>query len=155
VVDATFEFSFERVVLPELHRRGMAVLGMKPIGGTAGAVKKGVVSAEEMLRYAISLPVTTTIAGMDKPEIVEHHLRVAQNFQPMGRQEMQAVRDSLRLYAADARFEPYKVSLQFDNPEARLAHEFPLDIEQREVKEMLGASENTGKPYPKYSPQSH
>jgi predicted aldo/keto reductase-like oxidoreductase len=151
-LDATFR-SFERHVLPEAIRRGIAVLGMKPMGGTADSVKKGVVGADELLRYAMSLPVTTTIAGMEKPEILEHHLRVAENFQPMKPEEMQALRDRLRLFAADARFEPYKVSLKFDNPEARLAHEFPLDMQQKEVKEMLGSSENTGKPYPKYSPQ--
>jgi hypothetical protein len=153
--DATFEFSFERLVLPELQRRGIAALGMKPICGTADPVKKGVVTAEELLRYAMSLPVATTIAGMDKPEIAQHHLKIAQNFQPMSAQEMQALRDRLRMYAADARFEPYKVSLKFDNPEARLTHGFPLDMQQKEVKEMLGASENTGKPYPQYTPQQH
>lgn len=153
--DATFEFSFERLVLPELQRRGIAVLGMKPMGGTAESVKKGVVTAEELLRYAMSLPVTTTIAGMDKPEIVEHHLRIAQNFQPMSSQQMQALRDRLRPCAADARFEPYKVSLKFDNPEARLAHEFPLDMQQKEVQEILGASQNTGKPYPRFNPEAH
>jgi hypothetical protein len=50
--------------------------------------------------------------------------------------------------AADGRFEHYKVSLQFDNPEARLAHGFPLDAQQMEVKEMLKESENTGRPFP-------
>jgi uncharacterized protein len=153
--DATFEFSFERLVLPELQRRGIAALGMKPMGGTAEAVKKGVVTAEELLRYAMTLPVATTIAGMDKPEIVQHHLKIARNFQPMSAQEMQSLRDRLRMYAADARFEPYKVSLKFDNPEARLTHGFPIDMQQKEVKEMLGASENTGKPYTQYSPQQH
>ena len=108
--DATFEFSFERLVLPELHRRGIAPLGMKPICGTAAPVKKGVVSAEEMLRYAMSLPVATTIAGCEKPEIIQHHLRIARNFRPMSAEEMQALRDRLRPIAADARFEPYKVS---------------------------------------------
>ncbi len=89
----------------------------------------------------MSLPVTTTITGMDKPEIVEHHLRVAQNFQPMSAAgDAGACATACVRIAADARFEPYKVSLKFDNPEARLAHEFPLDMQQKEVKEMLGAS---------------
>jgi hypothetical protein len=39
--------------------------------------------------------------------------------------------------AADGRYEVYKVSLRFDNPQARLPHGFPLDITQKEVKEML------------------
>jgi aryl-alcohol dehydrogenase-like predicted oxidoreductase len=151
--DANFEFSFERQVLPELKRRNIAVLGMKPICGKAEPVKQGLVTAEELLRYAMSLPVTTTITGMDKIDVGRQALRVAQNFKPMSAAEMQALRDRVRPQSADARFEPYKVSLQFDNPEARLAHEFPLDIQQKEVKEMLGASENTGKPYPMFEAQ--
>ena len=54
-------------------------------------------------------------------------------------------------YAADGRFELYKTSLKYDNPEARRAHEFPLDTQQAEVKELLGETENTGKPYPTMS----
>jgi predicted aldo/keto reductase-like oxidoreductase len=150
--DANFELSFERQVLPELNRRNIAVLGMKPICGTAEAVKQGLIGAEEMLRYAMSLPVTTTITGMDKVDIARQALRVAQNFRPMTADEMKALRDRVRPQSADARFEPYKYSLKFDNPEARMAHEFPLDIQQKEVKEMLGQSENTGKPYPMFPP---
>ena len=52
-------------------------------------------------------------------------------------------------YAGDGRFELYKVSMKYDNPEARMAHEFPVDIQQAEVKEMMRAAENTGHPFPK------
>jgi predicted aldo/keto reductase-like oxidoreductase len=149
-LDANFDLSFEREVLPELTRRNIAVLGMKPICGTAAPVKQGVVTAEEMLRYAMSLPVTTTITGMDRVDIVRQALQVARGFQPMTPAEMQALRDRVRPYSGDARFEPYKVSLKFDNPEARMAHGFPLDMQQKEVKEMFGAAQNTGKPYPMY-----
>jgi predicted aldo/keto reductase-like oxidoreductase len=151
--DANFELSFEKLVLPELNRRNIAVLGMKPICGTADPVKQGIISAQEMLRYAMSLPVTTTITGMDSLDIARQAVEVGQNFQPMSPAEMQSLRDRVRPYALDARFEPYKVSLKFDNPEARLAHDFPLDMQQKEVKEMLGESQNSGKPYPKYQPQ--
>jgi uncharacterized protein len=57
----------------------------------------------------------------------------------------------VKQYAADGRFELYKLSLKFDNPEARLSHEFPLDMQQVEVKEMLADTENNGKPYNKLS----
>jgi hypothetical protein len=40
------------------------------------------------------------------------------------------------------------VSLKFDNPEARLSHNFPLDNQQAEVKEMMKAADNTGHPFP-------
>jgi aryl-alcohol dehydrogenase-like predicted oxidoreductase len=136
VLDANFR-SFERKVLPELNRRGIAALGMKPMGGTATAVKKGLVTAEEMLRYAMSLPVATTISGMDSSDNLRQNLRVARDFKPMSAEEMKALRERCAVLAADGRFEPYKVSLAFDNPQARLAHGFPLDIKQKEVQEML------------------
>jgi uncharacterized protein len=138
--------SFEQQVLPELNKRGIAVLGMKPINGHGEPVKNGIVTAQEALRYAMSLPVTTTITGMESLDVLRQNLAVAQGFQPMSPQEMQALRDRVKPESADGRFELYKVSLKFDNPEARLAHEFPLDMQQAEVKEMVQATKNTGGP---------
>ena len=135
-LDATFR-SFEKQVLPELTKRGIAALGMKPMGGTATAVKRGLVKAEEMLRYAMSLPVATTIAGMGSFDVLRQNLRVAHGFTPMTAAEMQALRDHCAQAAGDGRYEPYKLSLKFDNPQARWAHGFPLDPTQKEVQEML------------------
>jgi uncharacterized protein len=143
--------SFERQVLPELNRRGIAALGMKPLQGHGDALLKGAITVEQALRYAMSLPVTTTITGIDKSEVLKQNLKIAQNFQPMSAAEMQSVRDSVKEYAGDGRFELYKVSLKFDNPEARISHEFPLDMQQVEVKEMLAATQNNGKPFNKLS----
>src|SRR6266702_4785264 len=88
-LDASFR-SFEKQVLPELTKRGIAALGMKSLGGTATAVKSGLVKAEEMLRYAMSLPVATTIAGMDSLDVLRQNLRVARGFTSMTAEEMQA-----------------------------------------------------------------
>ena len=96
----------------------------------------------------MSLPVTTTITGIDKPEALQQALKVAQGFAPMQASAMQALRDRCRKYAADGRFELYKLSLKFDNPEARLAHRFPLDMQQVEVREMIRMTDNSGHPYP-------
>jgi aryl-alcohol dehydrogenase-like predicted oxidoreductase len=145
--DAGFR-SFERQVLPELTRRGIAALGMKPLVGHGAAILRGVLTPEESLRYAMSLPVATTITGIDKPEVLEQNLRIAQSFQPMTDVEMEALRERCRPEAADGHFELYKLSLKFDNPEARLAHGFPLDDQQSEVREMLQATANTGHPFP-------
>ena len=145
--DASFH-SFEQQVLPELNRRGIAALGMKPICGHGAPVQKGVLTGEEALRYAMSLPVTTTITGIDKPEVLQQALKVAQGFEPLQPSAMQSLRDRCRQYAADGRFELYKLSLQFDNPEARLAHGFPLDMQQVEVREMLKMTDNSGHPFP-------
>jgi aryl-alcohol dehydrogenase-like predicted oxidoreductase len=142
--------SFERQVLPEAARRGMAALGMKSLQGRGDAVKKGAVTAEQALRYAMSLDgVTVTIAGMEKLDVLHQNLKIAQGFQPMTAAEMQKVRDAVKAYAGDGRFELYKTSIKYDNPEARTAHEFPIDLEQAEMKLILGASKNDGTPYPK------
>jgi predicted aldo/keto reductase-like oxidoreductase len=145
--DANFH-SFEIQVLPELIRRGIAPLGMKPMSGHGEPIQQGAVSAEEALRYAMSLPVSTTITGMERLDVLHQNLKVAQSFQPMTPDEMQALRDRTREVSADGHFELYKVSLKFDNPEARMAHGFPLDMQSPEVKEMIQATGNTGHPYP-------
>ena len=61
--DATWR-SFEQRVLPEANKRGIAVLGMKPMTGKGAPIEKGDVTAAEMLRYAMSLPVATTLCGI-------------------------------------------------------------------------------------------
>jgi hypothetical protein len=81
-------------------------------------------------------------------DILKQNLEVAQGFTPLSGTEMQALRDRARRYAADGRFEPYKVSLQFDNPEARMAHDFPIDMQQIETRELVAETQNTGWPFP-------
>ena len=134
--DANFH-SFEKQVLPEVARRGLAALGMKSMGGTGDAVKKGVVKAEELLRYAMSLPVAVTISGVDSPEVLRQNLRVARGFTPLTEKEMDELRGRCAEAAGDGRFELYKGSLRYDNPVTRLPHGFPIDPSQKEVKAML------------------
>jgi aryl-alcohol dehydrogenase-like predicted oxidoreductase len=148
--DANF-FSFEKKVLPVLNQRGIAPLGMKPIGGRGEPVRSGTFTAEELLRYAMSLPVATTITGVSEPQILEQNLRIAQTFTPLSTSEMQAFRDRAKPYAGDGRFELYKTSIKYDNPEARLAHEFPIDMQSVEVKQMVNAASNSGRPFPDVS----
>ena len=140
--DATFR-SFEREVLPVLAKRGIACLGMKPFTGKATPVVRGVVKAEEMLRYAMSLPVATTITGIDSRARLDQALSVARGFTPMSAREMQRLRDRCVGTAADGRFELYKMSLAFDNPQARIAHGFPVDDKQKEIVEELANARST------------
>jgi aryl-alcohol dehydrogenase-like predicted oxidoreductase len=149
--DATFK-SFRQQVLPELNRRGIAALGMKPLSGTGAGITMGVLTAEEALRFAMSLPVVTTITGMERMDVVRQNLSIARGFQPFTDAEMEAIAERVRPVAADGRFELYKMSLKFDNPEARMAHDFPLDMQSVEVKEMVNATDNTGDPFPKVTP---
>jgi len=140
--------SFEQLVLPRLVEKGIAPLGMKPLTGKAEPLKKTILTPDQMLQYAMSLPVATTITGMEKLDVLYQNLKIAQGFQPLSVAEMDAIRKQCGALAADGRFEHYKVSLQFDNPEARLAHGFPIDPQQKEVKEMLQETDNTGRPFP-------
>lgn len=122
--DANFR-SFESEVLPILVQKGIAPIGMKSLNGTAEAVKKGLITAEEAIRYAMSLPVTTTVSGMNSLDILRKNLKIAQNFIPMSPEEKKAFRQKCAETAADGRFELYKVSLQFDGSEGRKQHQFP------------------------------
>ena len=101
--DAGFH-SFEKQVLPELTKRGIAALGMKSMNGKAEAVKKGLLKAEEMLRYAMSLPVATTITGIDAQDVLHQNLRVARGFKPLTPDEMDELRKRCAPTAADGRY---------------------------------------------------
>jgi aryl-alcohol dehydrogenase-like predicted oxidoreductase len=126
--DATFR-SFEQLVLPELARRGIAAIGMKTFGGEANMLKKKVVSPDEALRYAMSLPVAGTISGIDSRRVLRQNLEIARDFQPMSPVEMDALRLRVASEAADGRFELYKVSAKHEGPVGREQHGFPDDEE--------------------------
>lgn len=122
--DASFK-SFEREVLPVVNRRGIAALGMKSMGGEGDAVKKKVVSPQEALRYAMSLPVTTTVSGIDSMRVLRQNVAVARDFIPMTATEMDALRNRVSEFAGDGRFELYKTTAKFDGPPGRKQHGFP------------------------------
>jgi hypothetical protein len=77
------------------------------------------------LRYAMSLPVMTTVGGIDSRDVLRQNLRVARGFTPMTAPEMQALRDRCTRFAADGRYELYKTSKRFDGPPGRAQHGFP------------------------------
>lgn len=122
--DATFR-SFEQLVLPELNRRNIAAIGMKSLGGDGIMVKQGGVTAAEALRYAMSLPVLTTVSGIDSIEVLRQNLEIARGFMPLTAAELQALRTRCTQYAADGRFELYKTSKKYDAKEGRQQHGFP------------------------------
>ena len=126
--DASFR-SFEEQVLPVLLRRGIAPLGMKSLSGDGRQVKSKIVTAEEALRYAMSLPVATTISGIDSMRVLRQNLRVAAGFKPMSRRQMNALRRRVRQEAEDGRFELYKTTAMHDGKVGRQQHGFPGEDE--------------------------
>ena len=91
-------------MLPELNKRGIAPARNEAHQRHGEPVQTGVVTAKEALRYAMSLPVASTISGAEEPRIIDQNLEIAQNFVPMTPAEMQALRDRCRRYAADGRY---------------------------------------------------
>jgi uncharacterized protein len=122
--DASFR-SFTERVLPELNRRGIAPIGMKSLGGNAAQVIQGIVTPQEAIRFAMSQPIAVLVSGMDSVAVLEQNLAIARGFQPMTAAEMTALKTRVAQYAADGRYELYKVSMEFDGPPGREQHGFP------------------------------
>jgi aryl-alcohol dehydrogenase-like predicted oxidoreductase len=126
--DASFR-SFEEHVLPVLVRRGIAAIGMKSLGSDGRQVKDKVVTAEEALRYAMSLPVATTVSGIDSMKVLRQNLQVADAFKPMSTRQMAALRKRVGTAAEDGRYELYKTTATHDGKVGRKQHHFPSDEE--------------------------
>ena len=122
--DGTFR-SFEKQVLPVAVQRGIAVLGMKSLGGSGEMVTSGAITPEEGLRYAMSLPVATTISGIDSLAVLHQNLEIARGFQPMKEEEMEALRERVRSVAADGRYEKFKTTKFYDGDVGREQHGYP------------------------------
>jgi aryl-alcohol dehydrogenase-like predicted oxidoreductase len=107
-LDAHFD-SFERRVLPVLVERGIGVLGMKPLAGSK-ALETGTVSADECLRYALSLPASVVITGCETVEQVEQALRAGRDFTPISADERADLLRRTEPHAQSGRFERYKTT---------------------------------------------
>jgi predicted aldo/keto reductase-like oxidoreductase len=112
VMDAHFR-SFEKEVLPVLVASGAGVLGMKSMGA-GDILDAGVVTPEECLRYALSLPTSVVISGMDNVEVLEKNLKLVKNFRPLTPVERAALLARTAPYAAGGKHEPFKTSEKYD-----------------------------------------
>jgi len=111
ILDAHFR-SFQHRVLPVAQEKKLGIIGMKPIA-FQNALK--VASAEECLRYAMSLPVGVTLTGCETMERLEQALRVARGFQPMTQQQKETLLARSREFGESSKGEPYKTTTGFDN----------------------------------------
>jgi aryl-alcohol dehydrogenase-like predicted oxidoreductase len=128
VLDGSFR-SFEARVLPEANRRGLGVLGMKSLGGSGEIVSHGAAAIQDALSYAMSLPVATTISGIDSIDVLRQNLGIARGFKPLSAAQMGALRERSKQYAADGRFELFKTSTKYDGNIGRQQHQYPTSEE--------------------------
>jgi hypothetical protein len=102
---------------------------MKSLGGDGRMVKEKAIGAEDALRYAMSLPVITTISGIDSMRVLKQNLKVASGFKPLSARRMEAIRARVRGQAEDGRFELYKTSAMHEGTIGREQHGFPSEDE--------------------------
>jgi len=88
---------FEELALPAANAKNLGVIAMK-ITGQELLVGSGPGKADmnSLLRYSMSLPVTTAVVGMPQPEMLEHNVETARNFSPLSDQEMERLRQELK-----------------------------------------------------------
>ncbi len=119
VMDAHFR-SFERDVLPRLVRERIGVLGMKSMGDKI-LLDSGTVTPMECLHYALNLPTSTVITGIDAPAILDQACEAARTFRPMDAAQVRVLLAKTATAAADGRWERFKTTDRFDstarNPE--------------------------------------
>jgi aryl-alcohol dehydrogenase-like predicted oxidoreductase len=112
VMDAHYR-SFGTLVLPELVTQGIGVLGMKPMANGIILTSK-TVSPLECLRYALNLPTSVVITGVDSMAILDQACEAAQTFHPFSETELTALLSKTAKAAAHGEFEPFKTSSIFD-----------------------------------------
>jgi len=119
VMDAHYR-SFEKLVLPELVKQQIGVLGMKPLANGV-ILESRTVTAIECLHYALSLPTSVVITGCESMDILGQALEAARTFRPMGQAEVRALLARTAKAASKGEFEPFKTTSIFDatasNPE--------------------------------------
>jgi len=126
--DAGFR-SFQARVLPELARQGIAAIGMKSLGGDGRVIRKRTARVKDALRYAMSLPVCTTVSGIDSMKVLRQNVAIVRNFSPMSASQRTAYERSVADEALDGRFELYKTTAEHEGEEGRKQHGFPSQEE--------------------------
>ena len=112
VMDAHFR-SFEHQVLPRLVKEGLGVLGMKALGFGAILDSK-TASAIECLHYALNLPTSTVITGIDSLKILDQAVEAARTFTPMSQEQVSALLARTAAASASGNYEPFKTDTGFD-----------------------------------------
>lgn len=119
VMDAHFR-SFEKQVLPKLTANKIGVLGMKSMGDPF-ILKSNTVTALECLHYAMNLPTSVVITGIENMAQLEQAFEAARTFKPMSKAAVTALLAKTEAAAKTGKYELFKTDVRFDatakNPE--------------------------------------
>ncbi len=105
--------SFEKLVLPELVKQDTAVLAMKTMAN-GHILKSNTVTARECLHFALNLPTSVVITGIDSMEILDQAFAAARSFHPMSDAEVEVLRAKTASVAVSGKFELFKTSSVYD-----------------------------------------
>jgi len=134
VMDAHYR-SFEKLVLPELVKQKIGVLGMKSMANGI-ILKSRTVTPIECLRYALSLPTSVVITGCDTMEILDQALDAVRSFRPLSVANRRALLAKTKTAATDGEFELFKTSSIFDSTASNPAW---LGEEPQRLRQMMPA----------------
>lgn len=113
VMDAHFR-SFAHEVVPVLIQRGIGLLGMKSMGSGV-ILQSKVVKPIECLHYAMSLPTSVVITGIDSMPILDQAFEAVRTFQPLNHEQMTALLERTKNAASAGSYELFKTSTRFDS----------------------------------------
>ena len=130
VVDYHFR-SFTKGILPIAGEQGIGVIGMKSLGGDAQIINGAGLTAQECRRYALSLPISTLVCGMESEENILQDVAIARDFVPMSEDEMSQMRERVKEEATDGRYEWFKTTQYYDSKVHRIQHGFPEELPKR------------------------
>ena len=112
VMDAHFR-SFGQKVLPELIKDGIGVLGMKPLASGA-ILQTKTAQAIECLHYALNLPTSVVITGIDSMKFLDQAFEAVRTFKPMNETQVTALLARTKEAAASGKYELFKTTPRFD-----------------------------------------
>lgn len=100
--------SFTTTALPACRERGVAVLGMKPLGGGDFLVN-GDLTAPELLRWALNQPIAVCVTGCESLRDVAQAVEARDGFTPMSREEREELESrTAKLLSTGRIIETYK-----------------------------------------------
>ncbi len=135
VMDAHYR-SFAKLVVPELVKRRIGILGMKSVANGI-LLRSNTVTPIECLHYALNLPTSVVITGMDSLEILNQAFEAVRTFQPMTDEQVQALLSKTTAAGARGEFEPFKTSSIFDGT---AQHPDWLGEEPQRLQQLMSAA---------------
>src|SRR6476469_7976461 len=124
-----FYRSFAQQVIPAAATIGAAAIGMKSLGGgnktDGGKIpKSGAATVDECIRFSLSQPISALVSGIDSMDVLKQNLKIAREYRPFEKAELDALLAKVKPQAGDGRHERFKSTIDFDGPYHRKQHGF-------------------------------